>query len=571
VSLLLTANNDKKVSRRKFLKVGAGVVAVGVIGAAAYSLMQQGSPTPAVNSTSVPASTSMASLTSSQMAQLAQLTELSTEEYESLDPQFSGGTGADFSLAINMYDRLFRPKIINGQEQPSPDLVTNYNVTPDGLTWTMNLQQGVKFHDGTELSADDVAWSFDRYLNFGKGFSYLYNGFIDPGNTTALDKYTVQFKFKLPYSPFPASLCRFYVLNKALVSQNITGNDYGHGWLDSGNEAGSGPYTLTSVQPREEVVLSQFPGYWKGWQPGNRVTQFHWKPIIEIATMKTLLISGQGDMDDGWMGADAYKSLVGQPNIVIERNPWIQSRVLSMNNQRMPFDDIHVRKAVSWAMDYNTYNSTLEYNARQGQGPVPIGLFGHDDSLFQYTQDYSKAKAELAQSKYSASELAAPIMVPSFNDNIKAVFLLAQQSFAPIGINLQLQDTTYTKMIASITSGDPQQAPAMLWWGNTVKYPSPDSYLGAFASSTWGTWQGQAWYKNKSYDDLLTQSRAETDQTKLLTEYSGLQKMVVDDAVMVWLSNPYSNVSIHNWVQGFTWLSCLGEFLYLPNFTITPH
>jgi len=561
----MTTKDDKKVSRRKFFKMGVGVVVVAAAGTAAYYLTRPGTP-----STSAVTSTSAIPVTSSQLAQLVQFTSLSTEEYESLDPHFSGGTGADFSLAINMYDRLFRPNIVNGQEQPVPDLVADYNVTPDGLTWTMHLQQGVKFHDGTELTADDVAFSFDRYLNFGKGFSYLYQGYIDPGSTKALDKYTVQFNFKLPYSPFPASLCRFYVLNKALVSQHMNEGQYAHDWLDS-NEAGSGPYTLTTVKPREEVVLTKYDGYWKGWQPGNRVTEYHWKPIIEIATMKTLLLSGQGDMDDGWMGTDAYKSLNGQPNIVIERNPWIQERVLSLNNQKMPLDDIHVRKAVSWAMDYATYNSMLEYNARQAQGPIPIGLWGHDDTLFQYKQDYTQAKAELAQSKYSASELAKPIVVPSFNDNIKAVFLLAQQSLAPIGLNLQLEDTTYTKMIASITSGDPQQAPAMLWWGNTVKYPSPDAYLSPFNSSSWGTWQGQAWYKNKTYDDLLTQSRAETDQNKLLQDYSNLQKMLVDDAVMVWLSNPYGNICSHTWINGFKWLSCLGEFLYLPNFTVNPH
>ena len=473
-------------------------------------------------------------------------------------------------MSINLYDRLFRPTIKNGVEMPEGDLVTTYTVSPDGLKYTMQLQKGVKFHDGTESTADDVAWSFDRYLQYGKGFSFLYTGYIDPGMTKALDKYTVEFNLKKPYTALPASLCRFAVLNRKLVEPHINDGPQGHDWLHL-NDAGSGPYKLKEWRPREETILVKFDDYWRGWGAGNRVTEFHFMPVIEVATMKTLLLSGKADLDDGWMGTDAYKALEGKGNIVLERHPWIQERVLTMNNQRKPFDDIHVRKAVSWAIDYDKYNTIIEWDGQQAKGPVPIGLWGHNPNVFQYHYDVNKAKEELALSKYSAQELAEPIVVPVHNDKTKLTMLFVSEYLKAIGLNIQIEMTTWTKLIGSFGQG-PQAAPPLLWWGNTVKYPSPDAYLyGVFHKSTWGTWSGQAWYDNPEVNALLEQSRAETDTNKLLQLYATIQEKIVADAPMVWLSNPYCVIARQSWVKGFTFRSTLGEYLWIPNFTIEPH
>lgn len=497
-------------------------------------------------------------------------THISTEEYTSLDPHHSTGAGEDFSIMINVYDRLFRPTITNGVETFEPDLVTSYTLSDDKLTWTMQIHQGVKFHDGTILTAEDVQESFDRYLRYGQGFSYLYAGYIYPGNTTHSDDYTVVFNFMKVYTSFPASLCRFAVLNWHLLEQHLTEGSQGHDWLNV-NDAGSGPYTITEIRPREDLVLTMFKDYWRGWGSGRRITEAHFKPVIETSTMKQLLISGTADIDDGWMGADTYRSLANNTNLIIERFPWVQERVLSMNNQKFPFDDVHVRRAVSWAFDYDGYNSIQEWDAPQAQGPVPKGLYGHDDTLFVYHQNLTAAQEELALSKYTPEQLSQPIVVQVFNDKTQSVMLFAGESLAALNMTIQPEMTTWTKILESFGQGA-QSAPAMTWWGNTEKYPSPDAYLySVFYNASWGTWQGQAWYNNTEVGNLLAQSLQTSDPTQLLQLYSTIQQKIVDDAAMIWLSNPKCSIVHQTWVKGFTWRSALGEYLYLPNFTIDEH
>jgi ABC-type transport system substrate-binding protein len=115
--------------------------------------------------------------------------------YDNLDPHVVFDVGRAASR-INFYDGLLRwvdnpPKMI-------PWLAENYTSSPDGKTWTFNLKKGVKFHDGSEFTADDVVYSIERMLATKKGASTLFLPIIDPGSTKAPDKYTVVFTLKEP-------------------------------------------------------------------------------------------------------------------------------------------------------------------------------------------------------------------------------------------------------------------------------------------------------------------------------------------------------------------------------------
>jgi len=557
------------ISRRKFLYIGGAVVAAAAVGGASYYLRQPPSPT-ITTTTATPRTTTAP-------PEKILFTQVLTEELQSADPMLSSGAGGDFSTAINVYDRLFRPTIVNKVEQPEPFLVKDYKVSPDGLKWTMRIREGVKFHDLTEMTAEDVAWSFDRYLQYGKGFATLYIGITEPGMTKAVDKYTVEFNFKKPYGPFPATLCRFYVMNKKLVLPNISKGEQGHDWLHN-NDAGSGPYKLKEWRPREVLILTKFDEWW-GWDSlyeakgKRRVTEYNFKPVQEPATMKTMMVAGQADIDDGWFGADTYRSLQGQGQLVLEKNgPWVLQRVISMNNRVFPYDDIHVRKAVSWAFDYEKYLKTFEFDAVQAQGPVPHTLWGHNPNLFVYKQDLTKAKEELALSKYKTSELAKPLKYLTHNEPGKNAALFLAECLKPLGMGIEIEMTTWAKIIGSYGTGDPNQCPINALWGNTAKYPSPDAYLfSPFHSSQWGSWPAQAWYKNPEVDNILDQSRSEQDPNKLLQLYYKAQELIVQDAPMIWLANPYMVLMRQPWVKGFTFRSTLGEYMYLPTFEIEKH
>ena len=104
---------------------------------------------------------------------------------------------------MNIYDPLVWP---TKGGPPKPHLAESWDVSDDGLTYTFHLRKGVKFHDGTELTAEDVAFSMDRMLSISKGFAWLWKDVLDVGDIEAADDYTVAFHLNEPYGPFIAGL-----------------------------------------------------------------------------------------------------------------------------------------------------------------------------------------------------------------------------------------------------------------------------------------------------------------------------------------------------------------------------
>ena len=134
--------------------------------------------------------------------------------------------GSDFSSTsslCNLYDTLVFPNTAGGVD---PQLAESWEVSADGLTWTFYLKQGVKFHNGSELTASDVAFSMNRILEIGEGLAYVFLGTVE--SATAVDDYTVEFKLTAPSGLFLISLIRLYVADEQAVMANIvTPGPYG--------------------------------------------------------------------------------------------------------------------------------------------------------------------------------------------------------------------------------------------------------------------------------------------------------------------------------------------------------
>ncbi|HCC33214.1 MAG TPA: ABC transporter substrate-binding protein, partial [Clostridiales bacterium] len=175
--------------------------------------------------------------------------------------------GNDFSDSIslvNLYDSLVFP---NFDGTVRPHLATRWDVSPDGLEYTFYLRTGVKFHNGDELTAEDVEFSMKRLLTIGQGFAYL---FLHVTSVSVVDRYTVKMTLNEPFAPFISALVRFYVLNKRQVLANRRSGpygdmgDYGKEWLLT-NDAGSGPYKVKEMKMEEYLLAERFDDWWDGW------------------------------------------------------------------------------------------------------------------------------------------------------------------------------------------------------------------------------------------------------------------------------------------------------------------
>ena len=115
----------------------------------------------------------------------------------------------------NTYDTLIR--VLKAGGPVVPWLAESWDISKDGKTYTFHLRKGVLFHDGTELTAEDIAFSMDRMLRIKRGFFWIWADLLDPGDVKAIDKYTVAFPLKEAFGPFVTSLVQFAIVNKDLI------------------------------------------------------------------------------------------------------------------------------------------------------------------------------------------------------------------------------------------------------------------------------------------------------------------------------------------------------------------
>src|SRR4030042_1527233 len=179
-----------------------------------------------------------------------------------IDPAIGYDTTSSVAL-VNLYDALV---FSNVKGEAQPHVAESWKVSDDGLTWTFYIRKGIKFHDGSELTASDVKFSFDRLVAIGRGFSYSFLG--QEIRTEVVDPYTINFYLKEPNGTFLKNLAYCFILNEDLIRANIkeTGEygelgDYGKEYLIT-NDAGSGPYMVKDVEIGSSITMVVNENYW---------------------------------------------------------------------------------------------------------------------------------------------------------------------------------------------------------------------------------------------------------------------------------------------------------------------
>src|SRR5712692_6901900 len=148
--------------------------------------------------------------------------------YDTMDPHAVFDVGR-VAVRLNLYDGLYR--WLDNPPKLEPWLAESHTVSQDGLTYTFKLRKGAKFHDGAEVTAEDVRYSIERILAMKNGAAALLATMIAPDATKALDRYTVQFMLTKPSAIFLAVVPEVHVVNSALLKKNEKDGDWGAAWL----------------------------------------------------------------------------------------------------------------------------------------------------------------------------------------------------------------------------------------------------------------------------------------------------------------------------------------------------
>ncbi len=489
-----------------------------------------------------------------------------------IDPAVGSDFSSSTSLA-NIYDTLIFP---NKDAGVDPWLAESWDVSDDGLTYTFNLRKGVSFHDGSELLASDVAYSFNRLQTIGEGYAYLISGVE---SVTAVDDYTVEFKLERPSGLFVPSLVRLYILNEDLVRQNTASEgpydeegDYGKEWLLT-HDAGSGPYRVVEFPLEEYLLMEKFNNWWNAatFNP-NAPGQARFIATTETATVRALMDDRELEITDQWQTVEALEALDAMEGIDITAFSTMTSFYYMMNTRKPPLDDIHCRRAISWAFDYDQAVALEWLGTQQMVGPVPHTVGGHNPNVLVYERDLDKANEELAQCQYAADIQDYPVEVVWIAEvpAEEKWALLFQANMADIGIPVEVVSQPWLSVVENTSAQDTSPHIVTIY----VSTDLPEAGLmiqQRYHSSTANTWQQNEWLLDPELDAEIEDALATVDQGARFAKYATLQEEIVALAPSLFLYDQLEKHAVQSYVD---WRpeqnsSVMGYQIYAPRIGVT--
>jgi peptide/nickel transport system substrate-binding protein len=454
------------------------------------------------------------------------LTLNAVQVFGNIDPAI-GNDYTQQMAQINFYDSLLTPTAGAGVKALAAD---HFSASPDAKEFTFVLKKGIKFHSGTEMTADDVVYSMQRALTLASTPAAVWQGVLKPTGVTAVDRYTVRFTLEQAFAPFPNTLPGLYILDKAVVTAHQksgkygANGDYGTAFL-ANNEAGSGPYTLESDVEGSELKMKKFPAYFRGWH-ANSIDEVRVMIVTADSTVISLAKTGVLDLTSQFQGITAYKTLQGL-GFKLFTAPTETVFYLKMNMKLAPTDDIHVRQAIALAFDYNTTRTRLLPGAPVDGPLAPIFKDAYNGSLPAIQQNLTAAKAELAKSKY-AGKGAIPLTFSyvtgsSFEEQIGLLFNSVMSS---IGFKVTLNPLPWNRITEIANKPNTTPNVTEVFYG--VTYPSPDAmFFVQYDSKSAGTWASMSWLSDPKVDSLIAQSRVTVDTAKRNAIYKQIQARIV--------------------------------------------
>ena len=453
---------------------------------------------------------------------------------------------------LNVYDNLYRYQ--GNPPKLQPWLAESYTASKDSRTWEFKLKNGVKFHDGSEVTAEDVVWSIKRILGLGKAAAGpLKAAKID--SVTAVDKYNVRFVLEKPYAPFLSIIPVATVVNRRVVEPHVKDNDWGNAWLAS-NGAGSGAYIPdpASYIPTKTLDLKRHANHFMGWGHNAKpIDLIRVRSVAEQTTRVLALMKGEIDAGDSYLPTDQVERLSKNKDVIVHRNESMRIFIIRMNNTRAPFNNLHFRRCMSHAFNYDAFIGVILKNfAERNPAPIPKNLWGYPEGLKGYDFDLAKARAECDRAKAQGAPVDREVQlhIQTGLDQTTQAAQLFQSDVKKIGINMKVVPNTWPNLTAS--TGKPDTSPDMWIHWVSAYFIDPENWIGTMYDSQFhGTWKASSWYKNAKVDELLRAARTIPNQAERAKMYAEAARQVVDAAADIWVYNTVELRGMRARVKGF--------------------
>ncbi len=448
----------------------------------------------------------------------------------SLDPHKVTDAGS-MRLIENMYSTLMRYGAEYGEVEPG--LAETVDISEDGLRYTFTLREGIRFHSGREMTAEDVRYSIDRI----RDSQVRADHFAPVESIEVVDTRTVRFNLSRPAAPLLVHLA--YPMN-AIVDREVV---EAHGGSLDAADAGSGPFKLIEWRKDRHLKLARHEQYHIPGRPYLDAVTF--RPIPDETARTTALRMREVDIVLDLPAKDV--SIVeGIGHVVVERVPGTFWEYIGLNTQRKPFDDPRVRRAVAHAIDREALNRMIKFGRATvlDGGHIPPNHWAHARDLHPYPQrDVEKARALLAEAGVAEGFKTVLKVGASFQYQVDAAQVVKQQ-LADVGIEVELQPLESGLFFDALGQGDFDMT--LVGW---VGFVDPDEWCYNLFHSA-GRFNQQQ-YANAELDRLLERGRRIRDREQRKQLYAEAQRIIATEAPVVSLYVNEQSAARLSDVRGF--------------------
>lgn len=533
---------------KKGLAVVASMAAVGALMAGCGTTTKSSSTTGAVSGTGAP-------------REGGSITLDSVSNFRDLDPALNYDTASN-ELVSEMYDTLVTYKGATSTIVPS--LAKNWDVAPDGKTYTFHLRQGVTFWNGDKMTAQSFIDEFQRVLNpqvaspaeefinpiiagstaYNKGLAKIVAGLSAPNPYTLVIHLTKPEPFFLDVLAMPF----FSAVDQTYITK------VGNKAFDSTTAMGTGPFELSSMTTNT-VVLTKNPHYWKKDANGNPLPYLN-KVTININKNAELdamnFEQGQTALMGNLIGipSSVYPQFAHNPKMspLIVKAPLNAVQYLGLNASMAPLNKVKVRQAVQYAINKKKVLQLLNNRGQLANQPLPPGIEGHLSNLpadVSYSYNIAKAKELLAQAGYP-NGFTTTLYTANNPDALKVAASI-QNDLAQVGIKVNIQQSDWNTFLDIEEKGKAN----MFLTGWFQDFPDASDFLDTLFNTNQQPVNNAFMYSNPQVDAWLNQAQTDNNATQRMSLYNKVTEQVMKDAPMVPLYYPVQYSAVQSWVHGF--------------------
>ncbi|MDR1835703.1 MAG: ABC transporter substrate-binding protein [Fusobacteriaceae bacterium] len=453
---------------------------------------------------------------------IAQQTDAKT-----LDPSMTTDVYSQ-NLTLQIYDRLFD---WTADVKLENNLAESYKQV-DPLTLQVKIKKGVKFHNGDELTAEDVKFSLERASKSGAVSSFM--AIVD--KVDIVDPYTVNIVTKKPFGPLVGNLAHGSgaILNKKYVEGNPDKAFF--------EPVGTGPFRFDSWKAGDRITLKANKEYFRG-APGVDSVVFRVIPegtnrSIALETKEVDVVFAIYPVDTDIVRSKDY--------LVLHEVPSLSTTYIGINFNKKPLSDLRVREALAYGIDLQSIADTAYQKAAiVADSFVPPAVMGVNKDLKYRKRDVAKAKTLLTEAGYKDG-LDLKIWVNE-NPARKDAAVIMQDQLKEVGINLSVETLEWSSYLDRISKGEHDLF--ILGWPTS---PDPNETMyPIFHSSNFGFGGNRSFYKNERVDELLDKGSETLDIDARIPLYQEAQKIVYDDLAVLPILYPSDFMGTQKYISGF--------------------